>query len=230
MLYRKPYQKVTEEYKFLNRFLDSGYFDRMESKTYDYTLIQEPFTELGYADLVCVRWKKSIKSKWSSKRNNLIKDDIRILHHLYNCREYKSASEIQNDLGFSKKEIEKIINRLFDAELITENKSCNIKIKPKNEIFFLHEIIAIEAKLKDWRCALDQSLNNISFASKSMALFPNKIITDNLLENYRKTEVGILTFDAKYQEIVKPKIKEIPTALTSWYINEFIGRRCYQEC
>lgn len=223
MLHKKPRQRITDEYKFL----DSGYFNKFNSNKYEFTLIQEPFTEVGYTDLVCIKWNRSIKDKWVESRNKLIKDDIKILHHLHNCRIYKSIEEIVSELGFLEKEVNDTLLRLLDANLITENKTSKVKIKPLQDIFFINEIIAIEVKLKNWKRALEQSINNVSFASKSFTLFPNKTINKHLLENYQKTDVGVLSFDTTYNEVVKPKKHKIPAAITSWYFNEYIGRNYY---
>ncbi len=224
MLYKKPKQKITEEYKFLDKFLNSGYFDKFKSSKYKFTLIQEPFTEVGYADLVCIKWNRSITDMWVESRNKLVKDDIKILHHLYNCRIFKGIDEIVSELGFSDRDVNDTLIRLLDANLITANKINKVKIKPLKDIFFIHEIIAIEAKLKDWKRALEQSLNNVSFASKSFTLFPNKTINQQLLENYQKTDVGVLSFGTTYSELVQPKKRKIPTTIASWYFNEYIGR------
>lgn len=230
MLYRRPKQKITGELIFLNKFLESGYFDKFRSERYELTIIQEPFTEFGYADVVCVRWDKSISRKWSSKRNDLIKDDIKILHHLYNCRVYKRTDDIVNELGFSFHEIEKTITRLLDANLVMEAKNGSIRIRAIKEIFYVNEIIAIEAKLKDWKRALEQSLNNVSFSSKSFSLFPDKTINDRLVKSYSKYDIGVLSFDSSCREIVKPKRNKIPASLTSWYLNEYIGRELSCSC
>ncbi len=225
MLYKKPRQQVTGEYKFLNKFLESGYFDKYNDRGSNFTLIHEPFTELGYADLVCVRWKRPVGCDWKDYRNRLIKDDIRILHHLYNCQIFKSAREIVGELGFSEKEVDGSLLRLHEAGLITENvRKDKVKIKSIKKIFFICEIIAIEAKLQDWKGALQQSLNNILFASKAFALLPDKIISKKMLEHYQGSNVGVLSFNTTFREVVQPKTNKIPTNITSWYFNEYIGR------
>ena len=229
MLYKRPKQRITDEFKFLNKFLDSGYFDKFNNN--NFTLIQEPFTEVGFADLVCVSWRKPLNDFWTENRNKLTKDDIKILHHLYNCSLFKSSEEIVRELGFSEREVEKILFRLYDANLIVENVNKNrVKIKPLRDIFFIREIIAIEAKLKDWKGALRQSLNNISFASKSFSLLPETTINKHLLDYYKRTDVGLLSFNSTCREVVKPKRSKIPTNITSWYFNEYVGRSMYSSC
>jgi len=230
MLYKKPKQRVTNELVFLDKFLKSGYFDRFNDNKYNLTIIQEPFTQVGYADIVCIRWNKTIKDNWDASRNKLIKNDIKILHHLFNCRFYKSINEIVNELGFSHREVNNTILRLSDAKLIIENKFGKVKIRPLKDIFFVHEIIAIEAKLKNWKQALDQTLNNVYFASKSFALFPDTTINRRLLKNYKENDVGVLSFGTTYKEVVKPKKHKIPTAITAWYFNEYIGRKYCPVC
>lgn len=230
MLYKKSKQRVTKEFVFLDKFLNSGYFDKFNDSKYNLTIIQEPFTQVGYADIVCIRWSKSIKKNWVASRNKLIKNDIKILHHLFNCRFYKSIDEIVKELGFSDREVNDTLFRLSDAKLITENKFRKVKIRPLKDIFFVYEIIAIEAKLKNWKQALEQSLNNVSFASKSFALFPDTTINHRLLENYKENDVGVLSFGTTYHEVVKPKKHKIPTTITSWYFNEYIGRNYCPIC
>ncbi len=230
MIYKKPHQRPTGEYTFLDKFLESGYFDKFQNKKYNITLIHEPFTQLGYTDLVCIRWNKEIGENWKADRNKLVKNDIKILHHLYNCRIFKTVEEIVGDLGFSIQQVNKTLSRLSKAEIITINKLGKVKIKPISEIFFINEIIAVEAKLRDWKRALEQSQNNVLYASKSFSLFPEKTINKNLIKNYKMTDVGVLSFDSTYHELIKPKKNKIPTAITSWYFNEYIGRSCWGTC
>jgi len=231
MLHKRTKQRNTEEYRFLHRFLDSGYFNKYNRGNYNITLIQEPFTLVGYADLVCVRWRKPSSTDWKERRNNLKKTDIQILHHLYNCKIFKNSEEIVMELGFSMCEVNNVLQNLYDSGLIIENKKKNkVKIGKINDIFFIKEIIAIEAKLKDWKGALRQSFNNISFASQSISLLPEKTISNNLIKNYRKTGIGVLSFGDTYSEIIKPKKMKIPTNIISWYFNEFIWRTCCLTC
>lgn len=224
MVYSKKTQIKTEELKLIDSFLASGFFEKLADKDYDYSIIQEPYTGFGYADIVCLKWNKSINEKWNLNRNNLDQNDIKILHHLHNCRVYKSVDELKIELGFSINQINKTILKLLDSRLVKENRQNKIRIKPLKEIFFIKEIISIEAKLKDWKRAYNQSLNNVNFSSKSFTLFPEKTINKKLLNTYRSSDVGVLSFNKTCRELVKPKRNKIPGSLTSWLFNEYIGR------
>jgi len=214
------------EKNLVDRFVESNFFDKFNTKCYSYTLIYEPYTGFGYADLVCLRWKKTIQKKWNSNRNHLQENDIKILHHLYLSKNAKSVAQMQKDLGYEIRTLHNIVDRLISAELITENHRNKFKIRPLNEIFFIYEIITIEAKIRDWKKALEQSFNNIFFSSKSYSLFPEKNINQNMLTAYEKTDIGILSMGqgSGYRQILKPEKMKIPASLTAWHFNEMLGR------
>jgi len=223
MIYKKPRNIENKELSFLKEFLASSFFtDINENHEYEVSIIQEPYTGFGYADLVCIIWDQSIRNKWSDKRNQLNTTDIKILHHLYNVKLFKEKSEITKELGFNLRKV-----KLLEAELVTMNKQNKIKIKLTKEIFFIKEIISIEAKLHNWKRALEQSVNNTYFSSQSYTLFPDKIITKRLLEEYINTDVGIISFEKYYRVIKKPKRRTIPSSMSSWFFNEHIGRELW---
>lgn len=225
MIYKKPRNIENKELSFLKEFLASSFFtDINENHEYEVSIIQEPYTGFGYADLVCIIWDQSIRNKWSDKRNQLNITDIKILHHLYNVKLFKEKSEVTKELGFNLRKVNKSIEKLLEAELVTMNKQNRVKIKLIKEIFFIKEIISIEAKLYDWKRALEQSINNTYFSSQSYVLFPGKIITKRLLEEYINTDIGIISFEKSYKIIKKPKRQTIPSSLSSWFFNEYIGR------
>jgi len=228
MIYKKPRNVENKELSFLKEFLASSFFvDINKNHEYEVSIIQEPYTGFGYADLVCIIWDQSIRNKWSDKRNQLDMTDIKILHHLYNVKIFKEKSEITKELGFSLRKANKSVGKLLEADLVTMNKQNKIKIKLIKEIFFIKEIISIEAKLHNWKRALEQSVNNTYFSSQSYTLFPNEIITKRLLEEYINTDVGIISFEKFYRIIKKPKRRTIPSSMSSWFFNEHIGRELW---
>lgn len=228
MIYKKPRNIENKELSFLKEFLASSFFaDINKNHKYKASIIQEPYTGFGYADLVCLIWDQSIRNKWSDKRNQLDITDIKILHHLYNVKIFKEKSEITKELGYSLRKANKSVGKLLEAELVIINKQNKIKIKNLKEIFFIKEIISIEAKLHNWKRALEQSVNNTYFSSQSYTLFPDKIITKRLLEEYINTDVGIISFEKSYRVIKKPKRRTIPSSMSSWFFNEHIGRELW---
>lgn len=224
MLYVKQNQKPTQEYSFLTNFINSRYFDKYQnSDLYEYTLIQEPFTGIGYPDLVCVIWEKTLLSYWNRERNDLKKDDMKILHYLYTTREKLDPEEISKKTFFPMKKVEKSILRLLASNVIKET-NLKFSISSMKKVFFIKDIISIEAKLYDWRRALDQARYNCLFSSNSFVLFPPKTINENMLCAYENSEVGIISFEESYRIVKRAKRKRIPSTIHSWQFNEYIGR------
>jgi len=225
MLYMKQKQQKTKEYQFINDFLEIDFFSKyLGNHEFDCTILQEPFTGLGYTDLVAVIWNKDIYSKWQTDRNKLIINDIKILHHLYLNNKYKTITEIMAELGFSKREITDSFTRLDNAGLIKKTHDDKFKTLKKSEIFYIKEIISIEAKLKDWRRALNQAFANIGYSSESYVLFPEKYLTSHMLEEYNKTDIGIIAYKSNFDVVKAAKKKTIPANFNSWLFNEYIGR------
>lgn len=229
MLYIKHKQKKTNEYAFLNRFVESSFFNQYAyQNNNNYLLIQEPYTGIGYPDLVCIIWDKKLSTYWNENRNNLKIDDIKILHYLYKTKQKKSIDNINVELGYSLLSIEKSFDRLLRAELVNHSQD-NFSIKPINQIFYIKKIISIEAKLANWRKAQEQALNNCLFSSDSFVLFPEKIINSKLLHAYSESEVGIISFEKDFKIVKKAKINQIPSSFHSWQFNEYIGRKLWKE-
>ena len=225
MLYTKKNHRETKEYQLLNDFLKMNFFSKyIDNEELHCTLIQEPYTGLGYPDLVAVIWDSTILNKWKEDRNKLTINDIKILHHLYLNKKYKTILEVTIELGFSEKEVSKSISQLFSSGLIKFNKSNKFKALQKSEIFFIQEIISVEAKLKDWRRAFDQAYINSFFASKSYILFPEKSVTEQMLNIYKNSGIGILAYEKNINIMKEARKMAIPASLNSWLFNEYIGR------
>lgn len=225
MIYKKAKQKITKEYLFLNDFILTDFFDEYKNlKKYDYTLIQEPYTGFGYPDLVCILWDKAIAELWNKRRNKLKLNDIKILHHLFVSKKYKQLDELVFELGSSRTSTLNSIEALFQAKLINITKNDKYKSKPLSEIFFIKEIIAIEAKLKDWKKALYQSINNTYFSSKSYTLIPEPVVKEKVIARHKESGVGLISFGNNCHIWQKPKRNDIPSTLNSWLFNEYMGR------
>ena len=95
--------------------------------------------------------------------------------------------------------------------------------KALDEIFFLKEIIAIEAKLGSYKQALGQAQLNGNFSSMSYILVPQ--LTPRLPESVRSNDIGLLTFDGSLTTVHRSgKRQPIPVSTFSWMVNEHVVR------
>jgi len=186
----------------------------------------EPKIGISFPDIVLVYWDSSKLSNWTETRQKLTIQDIKILHHMAQ-KEKNLASQIQKKLGFSEKEIRQSFTVLQDAGLMYWTDSY-VSIKPLSEIFFVKDIIAIEAKIKDWKSVIEQANLNKLFASQSYVLVPKINGSSNILSEAKRLQLGCLELSKnKFSVTKKAKRSKIPVSYNSWVINEAIGRENY---
>lgn len=229
MVYIKPKQQKTRELEFLHTFKDSGFFDKyINDKKKNFIFIEEPYTGYGYPDLVFLKWNDNIGKSWSEERNKLTLYDIKVVQHLYNSATGKSINEISKELGFSDRQLHNIFARLFAAKIVKSDKE-SWKLRNLKDLFFIENIVTIEAKLKNWKSALAQAANSEYFSSEVFALYPDYIITENLINSHLSTSVGIISYSQKYRVIKPAKQKKIPITINGWLFNELIGRSLWHK-
>jgi hypothetical protein len=101
-----------------------------------------------------------------------------------------------------------------------------IEIRPLREIFVARRIIAIEAKIRDWRRAIEQARANSWFASHSFILLPGERFTAHVAEDASAAGVGVLTFDGSTVSVqVRSAEHPLPTSYGSWLFNEWALHR-----
>ncbi|MEM9336412.1 MAG: hypothetical protein AAGA35_00980 [Patescibacteria group bacterium] len=119
-------------------------------------------------------------------------------------------SEIEAQISMSRGTLRySVIPRLKKAGYIREvEKSYYLKINGWLPIS--KELIAIEAKLHDWKKGLQQAARYKSFAHRSYLAVPSKIIKNIPVSEVRKYGVGLIGFDvdteAKYYPVAAKRI------------------------
>lgn len=229
MVYVKPKQQKTRELSFLHTFKESGFFNKYTSNKEDnFIFVEEPYTGFGYPDLVLLTWNKNIKNLWTKERNKLTHDDIKVMQHLYNSEIAKTIQEISTDLGFSFRQLHNIFDRLYEAKIVTFNKDA-WQLRNIEDVFFIENIVTIEAKLKNWKSALIQASNSEHFSSEVFTLYPDSIINETLINSHLNSSVGIISFNHDYKVIKTANEKRIPITINGWLFNEFIGRTLWKN-
>ena len=213
--------KKGKESDFVDTFLKKNQL--FEEEHLEYMVLQETIIDGGIPDLLIISWEKGVNLDWSLERKNLNKTDIKILHFI-STKKARGVSEksIKQKLGYTEKQFVLSLKRLSVSNLI-EKKGNNLVAKELYKNFFVRDIIAIEAKLNNWKKVKQQAKLNQYFSSKSYVLLPNK--KEKTL-NYFKDEIstGVISFDGIEATVVKKaKNNRLPTSYFSWIINEKIG-------
>ena len=189
----------------------------------------EPELPTGFPDIVAVYPSKR-KTQISEGRANISPQHLRLLHVLYSIKKTKLDS-IGASLLWSDREVHKIVDELVVAEMVRV-RGAFVYSKKLDDIFVAEQIVAIEAKIGNWKRAIEQACANKWFASQSYILVPSRRDLSLVVESAVANGIGILTFDGTYlRTIVEPKEHAIPASYGSWLFNEWTlhkmsGSRC----
>jgi hypothetical protein len=215
------------ECDFVQNFL-MLFKNKISSDNKSFTIYFVPFTGSGFPDIVIVLWDDKKLKKWHPERNKLNSTDLKILHHMISKKKYYTSTDLIVQLGYSSKQVVNSIKKLSNAHLIKNYKNESFKVCPLNDAFFVKSIIAIEAKIKNWKDAFIQAETNLWFASESYVLLPDRIINENVLNRATCSPVGLLSLnDNDYNVISKSEKIKMPVSYCSWIFNENIGRNPY---
>ncbi|MBU3978718.1 hypothetical protein KKE68_03380 [Patescibacteria group bacterium] len=207
----------------------SSFEDMFREKHLKFSVFVEPYIDIGFPDIIGVLWDEKSTKVWSKERMLINSKDIRILNHLSLQDKLKSNLEIHRELGYSEKELDRSITRLYNAGLITSTrnkyKACHL-----NKVFAPRRIIAIEAKMNDWKGAFRQARINKWFASESYVLFPGETARKDILEYSKLSKIGVIAKEMNhFIHLSRSEKINIPTSYGSWLINEWLIKSLYYQ-
>jgi len=215
-------ERIGPEQELINEFLKCHKEFFLEKKL-EVTPLFEPYAEIGIPDILLIFWDKSLCESWNPQRNKLTKTDIKIVHYISTFgRKGICKSDISIFLNFEPKKLNQSLDRLSNADLI-EDLHKKVKIKKIKEIFFIRKIISIEAKISNWKSAINQAIVNENFASHSYVLLPEKSVSSKVLSSFAG-RIGLLTNDGEKNLLRKEAQQtKIPGSYFSWVLNEYLG-------
>ena len=183
----------------------------------DIAIFQEPKLPSGFPDLVVVFWRRDIVRSWATSRAELQTDDIRLAHYLSQVGPV-SLLELQETFG---KKAQRSAERLLAAGVLKTKRDKWI-LGALDEIFAVKQLIAIEAKVSEWRAGLKQAWLNTWFASDSYLLIPRIPRGGAVLDCARELGIGVCTDRSR---VMKPTCRPpLPASYGSWLFNEWVGR------
>lgn len=186
------------------------------------SLFREPELPTGFPDLVVV-----VASRTSDfvppARFRVAEHHLKVLHHLsrLGCTALQDVAE---SLLLRMDRLETIASDLVAAELALIDGRF-IEARRVSEIFHARRIVAIEAKMRDWRRAIEQARANTWFASHSLILLPKERFNNRIGAAASEAGIGVLTFDGTRLAIpVKALERPLPASYGSWLFSEWALR------
>jgi len=186
-------------------------------------VFQEPEMPTGFPDIVAVYAARELAG-WSDARLAFSNRHIRVLHHLY-LSGGNSIAQLAEHLGSTGKHMRLLVDDLNNA-CVVNLRGDYVTSRSLSQIFSARRIVAIEAKIDDWRRAIEQAIGNTWFASHSYILMPAHSRMKFVQEEARAFGVGVLIFDGEEaQVLLEAKENPIPASYGSWLLNEWSVHR-----
>jgi len=188
------------------------------------TIFREPRLPSGFPDLVIVIWNASVAERWTPARADLNASDLRLMHVL-TCAGPQTECELQSAL--SSNNMPDSLDRLVEASMIRkENTHWNPC--PLSSVFATTQIIAVEAKVNEWRHALNQAHLNTWFTSHSCILVPKIPRKSTMPQDARDLGVTVLT-QADVSWDLKHADQHQPRSYISWLFNDWAWKIASQR-
>lgn len=180
-------------------------------------IFQEPRLPSGFPDLVVALWRRDIVRNWEPARKDLLTDDIRLAHYLFQIGPAR-VPDLQNTIG---RKVCRSLERLRLAGMVRPQRD-KWALRPLREVFAIEQLIAVEAKVSEWRGGLKQAWLNTWFASASYLLIPQVPRRSAVLDRAREIGIGVCTLQ---ERVIAPTCRpRLPSSYASWLFNEWVGR------
>jgi hypothetical protein len=207
--------RLGPEGELLERFLSAPLFDVPSGC--EAVVFREPRLPSGFPDLVIVIWDREKTARWLPAREALTREDVRVAHYMY----HKGACSDKQLKAIFTGSVSKNLERL-DAAGVLRADGARWHLRPMANVFAARQIIAVEAKISEWKVGLEQAVLNTWFASESYMLVPNLSSRSSLLERAKALGIGVWAND---HTPVKPeRAQRLPRSYASWLFNEWAWR------
>lgn len=173
-----------------------------------------------FPDLILVYWSPKIAGGWPRSRLRLLPSDFRVLQ----CLRGLGQAGVDRLSQFAGQETPASLERLAAADLVFR-ASHTWRPRSVDDSFAVDRLVAIEAKVKNWRTGLKQAARNRWFASESYLLLDVFPSSDDLVQEAKALDVGLLDLEGHLSEPIKPPTaKKLPGSYASWLINDWAWR------
>ncbi len=186
---------------------------------YKCTIFREPRIESGFPDLVFAIWDRALTRVWNRKRADITRDELRLMHYLS-----QTGPCTTEELKLLKNVVvERSLDKLQEAEMVSL-KGGRWRARRLSDNYAVKHIVAIEAKVSNWREGVNQAFHNTWFANTSYVLLPRVPQNTDLNIKHRSMSISLrLPQETTFDFNRLPK-RSMPLSYASWQFNEWAWR------
>lgn len=184
------------------------------------TVFQEPRLTSGIPDLVAALWDEPTAMRWAAARAPLPNEAVRLAHLML----LLGAQTADHLTAIFQRRVDKLLENLLTAEIVKERKGKWSVVPPRTS-FAVRRLIAFEAKISDWRGAIEQAAVNRWFACETYVLFPRLPRGEETLAAAARANVGVWIVGQR-RPLLPSWIEtgSQPLSYASWLFNEWVWR------
>ncbi|MEO1129870.1 MAG: hypothetical protein AAFX05_09230 [Planctomycetota bacterium] len=187
------------------------------------TVFREPQLECGTPDAVITVWRPSVATGWPDERSLLTEKDYQFLQFLHYVDEIDvELARTRLGRGFGSR-----LDRLEAAGVVIR-RGDRWRARSLRSTFAVTRVIAIEAKMRDWRRALAQCHRNSWFASDLWMLLPDGGSLDSVWGSASLQGIEVLSPDEGVLDL-RGRGELYPRSYASWMLNDWSWRRWRQR-
>jgi hypothetical protein len=174
---------------------------------------QEPELPSGAPDILLLR----MNQRDGQTSPMLSEQELKLLHFV-SSRPITHVSDLCDLLCWTPRVADRVITSLQGTQFLTLDRD---RLRPthKARLFLAREIVAIEAKIGEWKRAIAQAQRNQWFASQSYVLLKGGV-SPSAIHAAIDVGVGILHFDGERARVlVKSERARLPGSYASWLVS-----------
>lgn len=214
------------EEQFVDKFINPLHIVSKKNR-YSLNVLREVRTGYGRPDITVIEYNSKIiyerkKTLTADSLEPLSNKAAYTMSYLSSCR-WVSLQRIERFLQCNNTDLIKVVEELKNRRLIV-SKEHLIKARPLKEILAIKRVRAYEAKLKQWKEAVNQAERNLWFTNDSYILMPfqSSSVSNLISLECRKRGIGLIFFseDKGTKIIVKPLKSGFANSPLIWMMNE----------
>jgi hypothetical protein len=181
------------------------------------TILREPELPVGSPDVVAM----FPRARKLQARAPLSPAHARVLHQMWLSGGVR-VPDLARLLHISPRRLTTLVDELTELDLVW-CRGTYCATRSLDRIFPVRQIVAVEAKMTDWKKGLDQAEANLWFASVSYLLLPHRRVLTAPIQAATNRGVGLLSYDDRsVRRLVRPRPVEIPRSYGSWLLSEWL--------
>jgi hypothetical protein len=180
----------------------------------------------GIADLVAAR----LRSDWRSQvKFQLVPPQWAYTYYRLPYRRLFTSDTVEQIAGISADHARRLLRLFSENDLVRRTESRTGWVKTFQPRPIASDVVAFEAKLRDWRIALYQASRHASYAHRTWVVLDERRAGSAIraLPLFKSRNVGLATIgrDAEIRKYFQPRAKVPFDPIALWRINNELIRR-----